>query len=222
MTAAVAAVIAAAGRGERAGGPKQFQHLRGRPLLSWCADLLATRCDRLVVAAPAGRLDEARAALAGHPGALVVAGGDSRQASVARALEHVDAPLVLVHDGARPLAGEALVERVLAALAAGARAVVPALAVEETIKRTEAGRVVETLERAGLVAVQTPQGFDTVLLAEAHARAAADGFSGTDDAALIERLGHEVVTVPGERANIKVTFPEDLALAEAYAAARWS
>lgn len=222
MTAAVAAVIAAAGRGERAGGPKQFHPLRGRPLLSWCADLLAARCDQLIVAVPPDHVDEARAALASHPAALVVAGGDSRQSSVARALQHVDAPLVLVHDGARPLAGDALVERVLAALSAGARAVIPVLPVDETIKRAAKGYVVETLERAGLVAVQTPQGFDTPLLVEAHARAAADGFAGTDDAVLVERLGYEVLTVPGERANIKVTFPEDLALAEAYAAARWS
>jgi 2-C-methyl-D-erythritol 4-phosphate cytidylyltransferase len=219
---AAAAIIAAGGRGDRAGGPKQFSLLRGRPLLAWCADLLAPYCPKLVIAAPAEHLDRARAALESHPGVLVVPGGDSRQESVARALEVVEAALVLVHDGARPLAGPALVERVLAALAAGARAVVPVLPIDETLKRAEQDRVLTTLDRSRLVCVQTPQGFDTAVLAEAHARAASDGFCGPDDAALVERLGHEVVTVPGERANLKVTFPEDLELAEAYAAARWS
>jgi 2-C-methyl-D-erythritol 4-phosphate cytidylyltransferase len=149
----------------------------------------------------------------------VVVGGDTRQASVAAALEVVTAEHVLVHDAARPLVTVDLVEAVLGALAS-AKAAICGVPVSDTLKIVEEDRVVATLERKGVWRVQTPQAFDTDLLRRAHASAAQEGFSGTDDAALVERLGEPVVVVPGDERNIKVTTQADLATAEALLAAR--
>jgi len=145
----------------------------------------------------------------------VCAGGEQRQDSVRLGLAQVPqgCPAVLVHDSARPFASAALVRRVLAALAEGARAVVPGLPVTDTIKRVDcSGTVLETPERASLRAVQTPQGFDLAGLAAAHARAMAEGWKVTDDAGLMERAGCPVVIVAGEEANVKITTPADLPL----------
>jgi 2-C-methyl-D-erythritol 4-phosphate cytidylyltransferase/2-C-methyl-D-erythritol 2,4-cyclodiphosphate synthase len=146
-----------------------------------------------------------------------VAGGASRSASVRAALTALEreAPArVLVHDAARPLVSSALVARIVAALDAH-DAVIPAVAVRDTLKRAPAGAIEATVDRAGLVAVQTPQGFAWRLLREAHAR----GDDATDDAGLVERLGAPVHVVEGEMTNLKITEPADLALAERWLAA---
>jgi 2-C-methyl-D-erythritol 4-phosphate cytidylyltransferase len=145
----------------------------------------------------------------------VVAGGLKRQQSVAlglQALRRCD--VVLVHDGARPLVTADIIERVVEA-AVEHGAAVPAVPVRDTIKRVDGDRVVETLNRDELRAVQTPQGFRYELLVQAHERAREEGFYGTDDATLVERLGHPVAVVPGSPENLKITTPEDLLLAEA-------
>jgi 2-C-methyl-D-erythritol 4-phosphate cytidylyltransferase len=152
----------------------------------------------------------------------VTTGGETRQDSVRLALESLepDVDVVLVHDAARPLAPSQLVDDVVQAVASGAEAVIPALPVADTIKRVEDGRVVETLRRDALYAVQTPQGFARELLAKAHDAAVVDGFAGTDDASLVERVGATVAVIPGHPEASKVTRPGDLAAAEAVLARR--
>ncbi|HTR97126.1 MAG TPA: 2-C-methyl-D-erythritol 2,4-cyclodiphosphate synthase, partial [Candidatus Acidoferrales bacterium] len=142
----------------------------------------------------------------GHlPGACWLVPGEfaSRRAE----LPPRDADVVVVHDAARPLAAPGLFEAVVAAVGAGADAAVPALAVTDTLKRVEAGRVAATVERAGLVAVQTPQAFRRAALAAAHE----GGAEATDDAALVEAAGGRVVVVDGDARNVKITDAGDLA-----------
>lgn len=148
-----------------------------------------------------------------EPGAdVVVAGGSTRSASVRAGLAAVpaDAQVVLVHDAARPLAPPALFASVIAAVRDGADGAVPGLPVTDTIKRVARGRVVETLDRGTLVAVQTPQAFAASALRRAHASEP----EATDDAALIEAAGGAVVVVLGDPANAKITRPGDLEAAE--------
>ena len=213
------AVVPAGGRGVRMGGKKQGLPLGGRSVLRWTLDVLeATPVVRgVVVAVPAEdvavwrrRLRPCRKVRA------VVAGGAERQESVARGLAAVpaDVPWVVVHDGVRPCVTPNLVTRVVQA-AREHGAAIAALPVAETLKRGAAGWVQATVDRDGLWAVQTPQAFRADLLREAHRRGAADGVLGTDDAALVERLGAGVRLVPGLPGNLKITRPEDLALARA-------
>ncbi|MBA2414682.1 MAG: 2-C-methyl-D-erythritol 4-phosphate cytidylyltransferase [Geodermatophilaceae bacterium] len=219
----VAAIVPAAGSGDRLGGgiPKAFRLLAGTTLLRRSADAVATSVDLVVVAVPADRrdVDWRNAAVAALEGAAcptrVVAGGASRQASVAAALAVLppDVDVVLVHDAARPLMPPAVVAAVIAAVRAGAPGVIPALAVTDTLKSVDAsGRVLRTVDRTGLVAVQTPQGFRRDVLERAHR---ADPGVATDDAALVEALGIPVLTVPGDPAGFKITTPYDVVLAEA-------
>jgi 2-C-methyl-D-erythritol 4-phosphate cytidylyltransferase len=214
-----AAVLLAAGKGERlGGGDKGLVELAGRPLLAYSIETVdaCPAIESLVVAAPAGREDEVKE-LASRSGKLqaVVTGGDTRQASVRIALEDVpeEFDAVACHDVARPFASTALFERALAALSSSDGAV-PAVPLSDTVKRVKGESVIETVARDELVAVQTPQAFRRRALAEAHAAADRDGLTATDDAALLERAGFRVVTVPGDPANRKITLPEDLAWAE--------
>ncbi len=161
-------------------------------------------------------------AVAGRAEVTVVAGGDTRQHSVARALVALpaDVDVVLVHDAARPLVPAALIDRVVARVVSGADAVVPGLAVADTIKSVDGDEVVTaTLDRGSLRAIQTPQGFRRDALTRAHAAADPDA-PATDDAGLVEALGGTVVVVPGDEEAFKVTRPFDLVLAEAVLARR--
>jgi len=219
----VAAIVPAAGRGERFGGdgPKALVPLGGRPLLEYALTALgaASTVEAIVVAAPPDAVElverVARRA-AGAKLAGVVPGGSDRQASVAHGLAALPAgpEIVLVHDGARPLVPVSLIDSVVAA-AAEDGAATAAVPVDETVKRGEEGWVRSTIDRAGLFRVQTPQAFSRTLLETAHREAARAGFHGTDDAALVERLGRPVRLVPGAPANLKITVPDDLLLAEA-------
>ncbi|HEV2886438.1 MAG TPA: 2-C-methyl-D-erythritol 4-phosphate cytidylyltransferase [Jatrophihabitans sp.] len=220
----VAAVIVAAGSGQRlgAGLPKALVPLHGRPLLSWALDAFVGHpdIDSIVVVAPADVLST----VLGHAGAqaTVVAGGSSRQASVDLGLAALgpDVELVLVHDAARPLVDPSVISAVVAALRDGAQAVIPVLPVADTIKRVDqAGQVVATLDRAELRAVQTPQGFSRSVLLAAHRAAEQRSPAGvTDDAGLLEALGVPVRTVAGAEICFKITTPYDLRLAHAMAA----
>ncbi|HVE63316.1 MAG TPA: 2-C-methyl-D-erythritol 4-phosphate cytidylyltransferase [Mycobacteriales bacterium] len=220
----VAAIVPAAGRGERLGPgtPKALRLLGGVPLLVHAVRALSSArlVDLVVVAGPPEGEAEVRALLDAHDVAAevrVVAGGETRQESVRRALDVLPADVagVLVHDAARPLAPSDLADDVAQALIAGVTAVIPVMPVTDTIKRVDvSGHVLQTLPRAELVAVQTPQGFARSVLAEAHDAAALDGFEGTDDASLVERLGVPVQTVAGYDDAFKVTRPGDLAHAE--------
>jgi 2-C-methyl-D-erythritol 4-phosphate cytidylyltransferase len=214
------AVIPAAGSGERlgAGRPKAFVQLGGRTLLERTLAGLrdSGAVDAVVVAVPADRIDEAKLILGGD--ATVLAGGSSRTESVRRALTAVGTPeLLLIHDAARALTPPALIARVVAALREGHQAVVPALPVADTIKAVDANSVViATPERAGLRAVQTPQGFHTELLLRAYERSeSASESDTTDDAAMVENLGAQVFVVDGDPMAFKITTALDLVLAEA-------
>lgn len=170
--------------------------------------------DNVVVAVPRDRTDEAKLIL-GHT-ATVVPGGVSRSESVSKALTAIgDAPdFVLVHDAARALTPPALIVRVVESLRAGHDAVVPGLALSDTVKTVDSnGVVLGTPERAGLRAVQTPQGFATDVLLRAYQRAGTAEF--TDDASLVEQMGSQVQVVDGDPLAFKITTQLDLLLAKA-------
>ncbi len=174
---------------------------------------------RVVVAAPLSHVDTMRSVLAdAGVAALVVPGGADRTESVRLALaaalgESPDVSVVLVHDAARAFTPAELIRAVTAAVAAGAPAVVPVLPVADTVKRVDANEIVtETVSRADLRTVQTPQGFALDVLQRSYDAAAA---AHTDDAGLVERMGVAVSTVPGHPAAMKITTPFDLAVAEA-------
>ncbi len=227
MSDRVAAIVPAAGRGERLGGsiPKALRSLAGRSLVQHAVEtlILATLVDDVVVAAPAAELDAFTKLLG--PGVRVIAGGAERIDSVRAAIAVLDETVgvVLVHDAARPLTPPGLVDAVASAVLAGAPAVIPVLAVNDTIKEVDAtGRVVRTVPRDVLRAVQTPQGFRRDILDEAYrlGETLPDGVMITDDAGLVEALGVPVTTVPGSQEAFKVTRPADLVFAEALLARR--
>jgi len=215
------ALLVAAGRGERLGadGPKAFVVLAGRPMLEWSLDALrlVPAVGRIVVALPEG--------VAAPAGTIGVSGGAERSHSVRAALAAAfpgpsttpaDEP-VIVHDAARPLVTPELFERALGALAAhGCDAVVAAARVADTIKRADGEdlRVAETLDRAALWAVQTPQVFRRAALARALAQPDEVLAAATDDAGLVEQAGGRVHVVESPASNLKVTTPTDLRLAE--------
>jgi 2-C-methyl-D-erythritol 4-phosphate cytidylyltransferase len=212
----VGAVVVAAGSGTRlaAGRPKAFVELAGVSLLEHAVSRVRDGGAADVVAVVPAELVTEAGRLLGDA-ARVVAGGEQRQDSVAAGLRALppDVQVVLVHDAARCLAPAALVARVAAAVGPHAPAVVPGLPVVDTLKEVDgAEHVVGTVDRDRLRRVQTPQGFDRTVLEQAHA--AAGDSAATDDAALVERLGLAVVLVRGDELALKVTTPEDLALAE--------
>ncbi len=209
------AVLAAAGRGERLGDerPKAFARLGDLPLLAEPLRRLddSEWIDGIVVAAPPD-WEEPCIVLAEEIGAgkvsAVVTGGDTRAASVRAALAEVpdDAAVIVVHDAARPLVSDEMVERVLAPLSEGYDGAVPVLPVSDTVKRVRGSEVAETVERDGLVVAQTPQAF----LATSLRRAAAG--EGSDCASLVEAQGGRIKAVEGDPRLLKVTSPEDLEL----------
>lgn len=179
----------------------------------WAIDALKeTGCDPIVLVVPADLMELARAEAPDY--VELVAGGATRQHSVGNGLQHVASEVVVVHDAARPFATPELVRSVLAGLGEH-DACVAAVPVDETIKRVQDDTVLETVDRSMLWRAQTPSAFRTGVLKEAHERAHAEGLVGTDESQLIERYGGSVKIVPGSRENLKVTFPEDFAVAEA-------
>ncbi len=201
------AVIVAAGWGERFGGPKQFAELGGARLVDHAVATAAATCDAVVLVVP-----DASDWQGADVDALVT-GGATRAESVRAGLAVVSlgAEIVVVHDAARPLATAALFDAVVDAVRNGADGAVPGLAVTDTLKRVDEVRVTSTVDRVGLVAVQTPQAFRADILRDAHA----SGADATDDASLVEELGGSVVVVPGDPRNLKVTGPADLMIAAA-------
>jgi 2-C-methyl-D-erythritol 4-phosphate cytidylyltransferase len=208
------AIVVAAGAGSRFGGPKQYEDLGGRRVLDWSLDAARAACPGgVVLVVPPERARD------GEPTAdRVVAGGATRAASVRAGLAAVaaDADVVVVHDAARRFADAAIFAAVVDAVAHGADGAVPGLPVADTVKRVDGGRVVATVERDGLVAVQTPQAFRAEVLRRAHAH----GADATDDAAVVEAAGGCVVVVDGDPANVKLTTRGDLDEARSRLAAR--
>jgi 2-C-methyl-D-erythritol 4-phosphate cytidylyltransferase len=222
-----AAIVVAGGTGERLGRPegKQLAPVLGRPVLAWtlAAFEAAPEVDVVVLICHAERIAEYRSVavepLAMRTPVIFAPGGDTRQASVASGLARVpdSVTTVLVHDGARPLVTPALISAALAALAArpDAAGLVVGHPAVDTLKVVDAGLIAETPDRSRFWAIQTPQIFGAAVLREAYALAERDGFLGTDDASLVERLGERVLAHEGPRDNIKVTVAEDLRFVEA-------
>jgi 2-C-methyl-D-erythritol 4-phosphate cytidylyltransferase len=214
--APVWSIVVAGGSGRRFGQLKQFADLGGRPVLEWAVAACRPRSAGVVLVlpgAPAGRDT--------HGADAVVAGGATRADSVRCGLAAVpaDAEVIVVHDAARPLASPALFAAVIDAVTdGGADGAVPGVPPSDTIKAVDqSGHVTSTLDRATLVAVQTPQAFRAAVLRRAHGDAPA---GATDDAMLVEALGGTVRVVPGEPGNLKITDPDDLGAAERLLAAR--
>jgi 2-C-methyl-D-erythritol 4-phosphate cytidylyltransferase/2-C-methyl-D-erythritol 2,4-cyclodiphosphate synthase len=222
-TGAVGVIIPAGGRGLRfgAGQPKQFLELGGWPVLAHTLSRfdLVEAVDQVVVVVPEGLERTTREKTVEPFGftkiAAVVAGGETRQESVYNGFLALDdeVDLVVVHDGVRPLAPIGLIESVIDA-AREHGAAIAAVPVRDTLKQVEGGVIQTTLDRRLMWRAQTPQAFDRLILAEALADARRSGFTGTDEAQLVERLGRPVFVVPGVEENIKITSPEDLVLAE--------
>ena len=217
-------MIAAAGAGFRYGKLKQLELLNGRRVIDWSVSTAKSVADGVVVVLPSGVAAEIGASLGVD---RVVVGGATRTASVRAGIEAVpaDATVIVVHDAARPLASRELFERVIEVLEGdsvyGTRTsamteqaidgVVPGVEVPDTLKRVDRSSskvmaVLETVDRDGLLAVQTPQAFVASVLRRAHSF----GRDTSDDAGLVEAAGGNIVVVPGEAVNVKITLPEDL------------
>jgi len=219
------AVIPAGGQGKRMGrgAPKQFALLGGMPILMHTLRkfLESDAIDEIVLVVPAADVpyvrDLVRESRLPEKVSLILPGGRERQDSVRNGLRglRADHDIVVIHDGVRPFVTDALI-RTAVAEAGQEGAVSAGIPVKDTIKRVDGqGYVGETLIREGLWQIQTPQAFRRDLLADAYRKAYEDGFYGTDDTVLVERMGIRVKMIPGAATNIKITTPEDLALAEA-------
>jgi 2-C-methyl-D-erythritol 4-phosphate cytidylyltransferase/2-C-methyl-D-erythritol 2,4-cyclodiphosphate synthase len=219
----IAVIVVAAGSGTRLGAPtpKAFVPVGGITLLGRALHSVLGMSEpaQVIVVAPAELVDDAAVIAADVAGVAsasvtVVAGGETRQASVQAGLRMLRpaVEIVLVHDAARALTPSGLFERVVAEVDSRGHGVIPGLPVSDTVKRVDArGDIVETVDRSSLSAVQTPQGFPKVDLLEAYARAADEA---TDDAALVCASGHRVSVVPGDPLAFKITTPWDLRRAE--------
>ena len=208
----IAAIIAAAGSGERfkAKIPKALIHLGDKTLLEHAVARIAPAVQQIIVTAPAGYEDQIRS-LVGDD-IVVVTGGATRSESVRLGLAAVDsaAGFILVHDAARSLASTGLAQSIIASLQSGEVAVIPGLAEVDTVNVIGSdGYVLSTPDRAMLRTIQTPQGFQAAILREAHQQSG----EATDDATLVSKLGHKVKVIAGEEAAMKITTPADLAIA---------
>lgn len=212
----VVVIIPAAGSGSRFGGdvPKQFRQLAGKPLVQRVVErfLFDAEVSRIIV--PVAELLLGAVEQTGSDRVQFVAGGSTRQQSVARALEHVgDCEVVAIHDAVRPFFSFDVFHAAVAA-ARESGAALPVLPVTDTIHEVAGDRIASTPDRSRLVAAQTPQCFRLEVLRDVLARAATEGDDATDEAGLAAKYGHPVRTVPGDSMNFKITRPEDLAMAE--------
>jgi 2-C-methyl-D-erythritol 4-phosphate cytidylyltransferase len=219
-------LVPAAGTGSRMGTAvnKQYLTLADRPILAHTLNLfdLHPAVDRIHLISPTAEIAYCRREVVERYAFAkvrsIIAGGAERQDSVRNGLLECDAAaddIVLIHDGARPFFPPALLPAVVAS-AARVGACVVGVPVKDTIKEVAAGQICGTPDRSRLWQAQTPQAFRFALIRDAHVQAVQDGFRGTDDASLVERLGHPVAILEGSYRNIKITTPEDLILAEAF------
>jgi 2-C-methyl-D-erythritol 4-phosphate cytidylyltransferase len=214
----IAVIVPAAGTGSRFGGgpiPKQFQELAGKPIIQHVIErfLLSEDVDRVIVPVSQQLL----AGVKNSERVTFVAGGETRQQSVINGLaEAGDADLIAVHDAVRPLFSHDMFAAVVAA-AREVGAALPVIPVPDTIHvMTDKATVESTLDRSMLAAAQTPQCFHANVLRDVLERAAREKIDGTDEAGLAARFGYTVKAVPGDPRNLKITVPEDLAIAESY------
>jgi 2-C-methyl-D-erythritol 4-phosphate cytidylyltransferase len=227
----IVAILPAAGLGTRMGAesPKQFRLLDGLPVVVFTLRRLAASplIDEFLIATRADEIESLKQRIAAERlsrPVRILQGGDTRQESVAKALADVPqaANLILVHDAVRPLVTRDQVERVIAEAQRCRAAIlgIPAMDTVKEVKRAslpeDVALITATIPRERIVLAQTPQVFEAALLREAFAQAAADGFTASDEAALVERLGHDVHVVLGSERNLKITRPGDLGIAEFY------
>jgi len=220
--ARIAALIMAAGSGERFEGaaPKQLALVGGRPMVAWSIERFATCTDieQVYLVIPPAQTGAWRVALAEPSGEMVsdvVEGGQRRQDSARLGVEALPETIThaLIHDAARPCLSAQLLARVIEAIRDN-DAVVPAVPVVDTLA-VDAGEAVDAIvDRTNIISVQTPQAFEKQLVLRAHRKAYADGLRSSDDGSLVLALGETVKTIPGERTNIKITYAEDIAIAE--------
>ncbi|MBI5417798.1 2-C-methyl-D-erythritol 4-phosphate cytidylyltransferase [Candidatus Poribacteria bacterium] len=218
------AIIAAAGQSRRMGGElnKQFIEICGKPLLAYSLLVFnnSPLIDEIFIAIEAKNIDFCRKQIIDKYNITkvknIIAGGKERQDSIYNALNVIpsDTDYVVIHDGARPMVTYEMIESLLAQTFKNG-ASITAMPVKDTIKETENSLVVRTIDREKLVYVQTPQAFAAKIIKEAYAKAYENGFIGTDDAVLVERLGIKIKIVEGSYSNIKVTTPDDISIAEA-------
>lgn len=214
------ALVVAAGRGERMGGiEKQFLPIGGKPLVYYPLKTLdaSPSITGIILVVPEGKVDYAYHMIKDlgiSKVKCVVEGGKERQDSVMKGLEHVEDEIVLIHDGARPFLRMSLVERV-SKEAGRFGAVVPGIPIKDTLKKVDNDEVVKTIERGGVYAIQTPQGFDREIIIDSYTKAYKDGFYATDDAGVVEYGGYTVRVVEGDAINLKITTKEDIILAGA-------
>ncbi|MGB6338288.1 MAG: 2-C-methyl-D-erythritol 4-phosphate cytidylyltransferase [Candidatus Aminicenantaceae bacterium] len=215
----VTAIVVAAGEGQRFGAPKQFAPLREKPVLEWCLRSFDTHVQVAEIVLVLMSDIEKEEYIRRFPKiSAVVIGGEHRQDSVIAGFNQIDPQktgFVLIHDGVRPLVDHALLSRVIAATKENGAAV-PVIAIEDTVKAVEGDKVLRTVDREQLRRVQTPQGFSYSILKAALDQAREDNYYSTDEAALIERIGQEIVIVEGDPRNIKITTPDDIRIAEMY------
>lgn len=203
--------------------PKQFLHLKGKPVLGHVLEKFLALSDlfsEIVVVIPPGSREYCREILLDLEldvsTVLFIEGGEERQDSVHEGLKHISESkrVISIHDGVRPLVSSSLVEKI-AREAEKYKAVIPVMPLKETLKEVNGnGKVIKTVPRENFRAVQTPQGFHRETILKAYEWAKENNFSFTDDAALVEGMGEQVYTVPGEVKNLKITTPEDLLWAE--------
>jgi 2-C-methyl-D-erythritol 4-phosphate cytidylyltransferase len=219
------AVIVAGGQGTRIEGklPKQFLNLGDRPILAHCVQRFESceTIDQMVLVVPEDYLGYCSQAIVDQYDfkkvKKIVCGGKERQDSVYLGLKACpkSTTVVAIHDGVRPFVSPQKISESIG-LCVEKKAVILAVPAKDTVKRVEGNSVVTTLDRKKLWLVQTPQVFEYSFILNAYEKAIEDGFAGTDDAMLVERLGHQVTVVEGEYQNIKITTAEDLAIAEKF------
>ncbi len=209
-------ILAAAGAGSRFGGdiPKQFSSMRGKPLYLHALEPFSEFFEEAVMVVPEAwkeRVEKQIRSLPYRERLILQVGGDQRQDSVYKGLSRLSdsVQIVLVHDAARPFVSAGLIARVLDQTQQSG-ACLPAVPLRDTVKEVVSHRVARTVDRSRLRLAQTPQGFEINLLRQALEQALKEGFYGTDEASLVERLGSPVDVVPGDPENIKVTWKEDL------------
>jgi 2-C-methyl-D-erythritol 4-phosphate cytidylyltransferase len=220
MIMSVVAIIPCAGKGERFGGPKQYALLGGRPLFIYAISAFEDSVvDSVVIVVRKEEVEYTIDTLCSYKFSKiegVFAGGKTRQDSVRIGFRRIRGipEVVVVHDGARPFVTKGLIQKVVEE-AREYGAAIPALPITDTVKFSQDGEFIQkTIQRNGFWVAQTPQAFRYDLLKRAFERAEEEGFYGTDEAGLVERLSHRVRIVPGERRNIKITKEEDLSFAE--------
>ena len=203
-------ILLLAGKGSRFGGKKQFLTYKGRFLFEYLLERVKDLFDESILVVPKEDIETFGRKF---PNFKVAPGGRERQYSVYNGLKLVSQPVVAVHDGARPFASRKLFEKLISPYPCDGK--VPVIPIRDTVKKVSPeGKVLETVPRKELFAVQTPQVFKTEILKECHERALKENFLGTDDASLLERYGYTVCTTEGEIFNFKITYPEDWELAK--------